>query len=822
MTNSLKQPENNVGPEKAPSTNREFLEFVFGEGAWVWGTSFANDPKHAAKKFKGRCTQLPAMPINDSAEICNTYFCCARLREISYQRQRKEQFFDGLAVLMLDDVGEKGKALEEICEVLTPTYVIHTSNKEVDGQTVPSYQVGYVFESPVTDRKVAERLLKNLAAREGDRSGNNLVRVARLPFGMNTSGSKPTDGSTPRPSNKVRLHNWSGRKYTPEQVIEEFGVQELSQNVVPLGPTAFSRPTYLGDSALGNEFVEEGDVIRKLTLEEVEEALSFIDPGVLPYDGNDPDSSGNKPHWLGIIMAIHSEFPGEDGKALADEWSRRGGNRYDPGEVERRWPGFGEKSGYTVGTIIKFALEGGWKPGNGVTERDKLLAKWGKDYAVVRFGNKVRVLVENKEAGHTPEQNPYDLYTFEDFKKWKATQRFKDPLDGKNKLLAVVWFNRPYRREFQGIGCYPPGSHGAPKGFYNSWRGFAVEPKPGDCSLWKKHALEVYCSGNQEHFDWIWKWLAALVKQPGNPVGTALACRGEQGTGKGAFWHPMIKIFGSHCVQFIDQKQMDSQFTGLLEGKVLVLNNEAYWGGNTKASGKLKGLITEKYVASERKGIEAQTVFNPLWFGFQSNSAHFIPAEKGSRRFMATEISSSHKQDAEYFRPLFSQLKDGGVEALLYELLQTPLSADDLQDTLRNPPVTRALLEQVSRTHEDFASWVQQLALDGELPEVREAPAQSYYFRSKHAFEDFVEFRRRAGLYPKTKGHNEFGRRLSELGVPNKKPRLVPGGGQTRSYEFPPLSKFRRVVQDTYPCEELDDFDESEEWRPPHESLGAM
>ena len=77
----------------------------------------------------------------------------------------------------------------------------HTSDKEVSGKTVPSYQVGYVFESPVTDKIVAKRLLKYLAAKEGDSSGNNLVRIARLPFGMNTRGSEPADGSTPRQPN---------------------------------------------------------------------------------------------------------------------------------------------------------------------------------------------------------------------------------------------------------------------------------------------------------------------------------------------------------------------------------------------------------------------------------------------------------------------------------------------------------------------------------------------------------------------------------------------------------------------------------------------
>ena len=118
MSNSLKVDQNIVGPFQAPSSNREFLEFVFGKGSWVWGASFATDPKNPRSKFKGKFSQLPSMPINDNADLCNTYFCCAHIKEISGQRQRKEEFFDGLAVLVFDDVVEKEVTLKDISNVL--------------------------------------------------------------------------------------------------------------------------------------------------------------------------------------------------------------------------------------------------------------------------------------------------------------------------------------------------------------------------------------------------------------------------------------------------------------------------------------------------------------------------------------------------------------------------------------------------------------------------------------------------------------------------------------------------------------------------------
>jgi len=800
-------PCQSLGPERAPSSNLEFLQFVFGEGTWVWGAAFSGDPHGPSAKFKGKFAQLPAMPIKDNADLCNTYFCCSRIKEKGGQRQRKDEFFDGLAVLVIDDVGVKGRPLDEISAFLRPTYVIHTSDETREGKTVPSYQVGYVFKEAVTNRETAQLLVKRLAAKEGDKSGNSVVRVVRLPFGMNTKGSEPRSGQPRRTPNKVVLYDWSGIKYTTEDVIEAFGARDLGDNIVPISLTSLGRPGLVRDSARGSEGVGEGDVYRRVSIEEIEEALSFLDPAELAYEEGFPS-------WLAILMSVHSEQPGPEGRALVDTWCRRGGERYMPGEVDKRWSGFsGRENGYTIATLIKCARDAGWKPDKGVTLRDEFLADWGKRYAVVQIGNKVRVLMEDPERSHTPEVPPYTLLSVEDFRKWTATQSFDDPADGKVKLTADAWFRWQYRREFRGVGCYPPGAPSPPNGYFNGWRGFALEPAPGDCSLWHRHVLDVYCSGNCEHYDWIIKWLATLVQFPGKPVGTALACRGEEGTGKGAFWHPFIRIFGSHCVQFIDQQQMESQFTGLLEGKVLVLNNEAYWGGNSKAAGKLKGLITESYVASERKGIEAYTVFNPLWFGFMSNSEYYIPADKFSRRFMANEISGSHKQDADYFWPLFDQLDNGGTAALLHELLAVELTDDDLRNVLRNPPVTVALLKQGNRTHEDFAAWVQQLALEGVIPVARDEGAVARtFFPSKEAFEDFARFRKEAGLFPATKGHNNFGKLLRDLGVKQAKPRLGRDRKQTRCYELPRLGAFRQTVQDTYPCDELEDFDPAETW----------
>lgn len=82
---------------------------------------------------------------------------------------------------------------------------------------------------------------------------------------------------------------------------------------------------------------------------EVAEALKYIDPWKLDYDG-----------WLAVLMALHSEFP--DNLAMAETWGDG-----KPGEVESKWKGFkanGNVSGRVgIGTLFALAKERGWQRG---------------------------------------------------------------------------------------------------------------------------------------------------------------------------------------------------------------------------------------------------------------------------------------------------------------------------------------------------------------------------------------------------------------------------------------------------------------------------
>lgn len=86
-------------------------------------------------------------------------------------------------------------------------------------------------------------------------------------------------------------------------------------------------------------------------IEEIEEMLS-----ALPADNYDD--------WVTTGMAIHSQYPGEEGLALFRKWSASS-KKYTPGEPERKWSSFkgaNSKKSITLGTLRKRATEHGYQP----------------------------------------------------------------------------------------------------------------------------------------------------------------------------------------------------------------------------------------------------------------------------------------------------------------------------------------------------------------------------------------------------------------------------------------------------------------------------
>lgn len=269
------------------------------------------------------------------------------------------------------------------------------------------------------------------------------------------------------------------------------------------------------------------------------------------------------------------------------------------------------------------------------------------------------------------------------------------------KTLDDAWLTSPMRRAYGRVVFAPPPRPVHPDD-YNLWKGFALEPAPGDCSLYLEHLHQVICSDNTEHFNYLLNLLALTIQEPGSPSEVATVLRGKQGTGKGVFIRALGDIFGPrHYTQLDKVEQLTGRFNASCSGKVVIFADEAFFAGDKREIGALKRLITEPTLHIERKGIDGVDEDNHVHLFMATNEDWSWPAGLDDRRGFLLKVSDSRRQDFKYFSALTAQMKGGGTAALLALLLEHTVD----RERLRHVPRTDELRNQQTRSMTQEQTW---------------------------------------------------------------------------------------------------------------------
>lgn len=249
--------------------------------------------------------------------------------------------------------------------------------------------------------------------------------------------------------------------------------------------------------------------------------------------------------------------------------------------------------------------------------------------------------------------------------------------------LAEQWWSHPLRREYAGL-VFMPGSppeiptvHGRP--YYNLFRGWPVKPVPGDCGLFWAHLKDIICAGDEERYRYVRRWLAHAIQKPAEMPETALVLRGGQGAGKGTLVNIYGQLFGIHFQAISQMEQLLGKFNAHMQEAILVFGDEVTWGGNKQSEGALKAMITEPHMLIERKGLDTIRCANYRRFIFASNEDWPIALGKGDRRFLVLDVAETHRADTAYFAALRAQMKAGGLQALMHDLLAEDLRTFDVR-----------------------------------------------------------------------------------------------------------------------------------------------
>lgn len=276
------------------------------------------------------------------------------------------------------------------------------------------------------------------------------------------------------------------------------------------------------------------------------------------------------------------------------------------------------------------------------------------------------------------------------------------------KPLGKWWREHPKRNQRERV-VFAPGRD-IPDA-YNLWSGFVCEAKAGDCKPFLSHLRDNVCAGNADHYDWLIGWMANAVQHPDRPAWSAVVLKGKRGVGKSFAAEQFGLMFGRHFLAVNSIRLVTGNFNAHLQDVVVLFADEAVNSGDDTGRGVLNSLITQDFIAIERKGIDVQNAPNFLHIIIASNDEHIIPAGADERRYFVLEVGEGRAKDIPYFRALAECMDSGGREALLHYLLNHDLSGWEP----RRVPDTDALRQQKEQSMPEVDKFILGILEAGEV-----------------------------------------------------------------------------------------------------------
>ena len=341
-----------------------------------------------------------------------------------------------------------------------------------------------------------------------------------------------------------------------------------------------------------------------------------------------------------------------------------------------------------------------------VAEAEKHLNTLNEKYFLVSDGGKVNVCTRRDDP--VLKRTYLERIGIQDF---KAMYQNKNIMMGDKLIpLGAAWLSWEQCKQYLGGVIFDPSGKDHGDDVLNLWQGLPINPEQGNWIRMRTHIREVICSDSDELYEYVISWLSRLIQHPGEPGEVTLVLQGKEGVGKGIFGHTIRRIFGAHGLHVSHRSHLVGNFNAHLQEVVFLFADEAFFAGDKKNIGVLKSLITEPVIVIEAKYVNAKPQPNYLHILICSNEDWVVPIGRDARRFQMIQVSDNYQNDRQYFSALGSEIDNGGMEAMAYDLLRFDLS----NFNVRNIVITEAFVEQQIRSLKGFNGWLYDYIITGE------------------------------------------------------------------------------------------------------------
>lgn len=485
--------------------------------------------------------------------------------------------------------------------------------------------------------------------------------------------------------------------------------------------------------------------------------------GGLEFDKPDPDTvrsmlpycrlpaTQSRLMWLEILQGLNDWDPGQEGFDIAHEWSASQPGYVSEGDVRKIWmsiKGAAGRVGKTIGTVIRYARQGGWEPprepepeqpapmrempediiatdeaSEGAysarvssavdrlrTQAVEAATAAGKNRASSRDMEKILaeqfIYVKNQDTYYSTSSR--DLFTKE------SIRDIFTPDMPRSKAGVPVDPCDMLRRSAKKVVVDSMGFHPGESAIYaENARDYVnryvqpdpeLVPTPQEARLFADFVDYLFPRPEDQTFRKYWlQFLAHAVQRPGVKIATALLFISEKyGIGKttAAYEIPQLLV-GRDNARMVTNDILERPFTGYLGEAHLLHLQEVHVNGHWNASAianRLKGIVTDSTVNVHRKGKDDYDIPNRLLVTATSNftDAMYITS-KQDRRWGVYELVPARGYSAEqhraYFNLVHKFLHSGRAAGVLrYIFARVSLAGFDPQ----NPPPPTVAKERMA------------------------------------------------------------------------------------------------------------------------------
>ena len=204
-------------------------------------------------------------------------------------------------------------------------------------------------------------------------------------------------------------------------------------------------------------------------------------------------------------------------------------------------------------------------------------------------------------------------------------------------------------------------------------------------------------------------FLAWKLQNPCRQPEKALVLRGGKGTGKNTLLDIFGYVLGPAYYQMVTSREHAfNRFNAHLLNCALLVLNEAWWRGDKREEGILKGLVTDPILPVEIKFGPMVMADNHLMVALLANADWVVPASLDERRFHVLDVTDAYRNNTGFFGRLRAQMVAGGYAAFARYLLDMDL--DRWHPRQLNG--TRGLKRQKALSLEPHLQWLAALVED--------------------------------------------------------------------------------------------------------------